>query len=329
MKIFLTGATGYVGHQLALQLAANGCKVHIMVRDIHSPNIPQHDNIVVYSGDITNRASVSTAMKGCEQVYHTAAVVKLFARDPSQFYKVNVTGTQNLLDEAIALGVKKFVYTSTCGVLGSSLNCAKKENDPRTESFYNEYDFTKYLGENLVKEYSKKGLFTVIVALSKVFGPGIETHPVSVNKVIHNFIRGKLLFVPGQGTTVTNYCFIKDIIEGHLLAMQHGLGGEKYILGGYNLSYNSLFTQIKALSKSRAVVIRLPRYFITLLAFVNWCTYKITKKEPYVTLKGIRHIFTNKEFDNSKAVRQLHYQPTPFAEALTQTIQFLKSRQHA
>jgi nucleoside-diphosphate-sugar epimerase len=180
-----------------------------------------------------------------------------------------------------------------------------------------------------VKEYSKKGLFTVIVALSKVFGPGIETHPVSVNKIINNFIRGKLLFVPGLGTTVANYCFINDIINGHLLAMQHGLGGEKYILGGYNLSYNSLFTEIKAISKSKAIVVHLPRYIITLLAIINWCKYIVTKKEPYVTLKGIRHIFMNKEFDNTKAMRQLHYQPTPFAEALTQTIQFLKSHQHA
>lgn len=329
MKIFLTGATGYVGHQLAMHLAENGCRVHILVRNIHSPNIPRHTNITAFAGDITNRESVRTAMTGCEQVYHTAAIVKLFARDPSQFYKVNVTGTQYLLDEALLLGVKKFVYTSTCGVLGSSLNCAKKENDPRTESFDNEYEFTKYLGENLVKEYGKKGLFTVIVALSKVFGPGIETHPVSVNKIISNFIRGKLLFVPGQGTTIANYCFINDIITGHLLAMQHGLGGEKYILGGYNLSYNTLFTQIKAISKSKAIVIHLPRYIISLLAVINWCNYLITKREPYITLKGIRHIFMNKEFDNRKAMRQLHYQPTPFAEALAQTIQFLKSHQHA
>jgi nucleoside-diphosphate-sugar epimerase len=329
MKIFLTGATGYVGHQLALHLAECDYTIHILVRNIHSPNIPRHNNIIVFAGDITNKESIRAAMTGCEQVYHTAAIVKIFASDPSIFFKVNVTGTQNLLEEALALGVKKFVYTSTCGVLGSSLNCAKKENDPRTESFDNEYEFTKYLGENLVKEYSRKGLFTVIVALSKVFGPGIETHPVSVNRVISSFISGKPVFIPGRGNTIANYCFINDIVSGHMLAMQHGLGGEKYILGGYNLSYNRLFTEIKSVAGSRAMLLHLPRYIINFYAVIDWCRYLITKKEPFVTIKGIHHIFMNKEFDNRKAVQQLHYQPTPFTEALKQTIQFLKTHQHA
>lgn len=329
MKIFLTGATGYVGHELALHLAEQGNSVHILVRNINSPNIPRHNNIIVFGGDITNRESIRNAMTGCEQVYHTAAVVKIFATDPSVFYKVNVMGTENLLAEALLLNVKKFIYTSTCGVIGSSVNCAKKENDPRTESFGNEYDFTKYLGENLVKEYSKKGLFTIIVALSKVFGPGIETHPVSINSIISNFIKGKMVLIPGQGNTIANYCFINDIVAGHIQAMKYGLGGEKYILGEYNLTYNSLFNEIKSLSGSRAMVFHMPRWIINFYAVINWCRYLVTKKEPFVTLKGVRSIFMNKEFDNRKAIRQLHFQPTPLSEALKKTIHFLKTQQHA
>jgi nucleoside-diphosphate-sugar epimerase len=233
------------------------------------------------------------------------------------------------LAEALDLGVKKFVYTSSCGVIGSSVKYPKKENDPRTESFDNDYEFTKYLGENLVKEYGHKGLFTVIVSLSKVFGPGIETHQISVNQVIDKFIKGKLTFVPKPGNVSTNYCYINDIVNGHILAMQYGLGGEKYILGGVNISYNNLFKELRILSGSKAKLVHVPKSIVKLFAFLEWCKYLFTKKEPFVTAKGVHHIFLNKEYDTGKAIRNLHYQLTPFSEALKQTIHFLKTQQHA
>ncbi len=328
MKIFLTGATGYVGHELALTLAKQGNLVHILVRNLFSKTVPRHENIVPFKGDIGNRNSIRNAMQGCTQVYHTAAIVRIFAKDPSIFYQVNARGTHNLLAEALDLGVKKFVYTSSCGVLGCSINQPKRENDPRTESFDNDYEFTKYLGENLVKEYAQKGLFTIIVSLSKVFGPGVETHPISVNQVIDKFIHGKLTFVPKPGCISSNYCFITDIVTGHIQAMQYGLGGEKYILGGVNISYDDLFKELRKLSGSKAKLIHVPKFVVKTVAFLGWCKYLITKKEPFVTVKGIHHIYVNKEYDSGKAIRQLHYQPTPFAEALNQTIQFLKNQHH-
>lgn len=328
MKILLTGATGYVGHELALALANQGNQVHILVRNLFSKNIPSHNNIIVFSGDITDQESIRKAMTGCSQVYHTAALVKIFAKDPSVFYKVNAKGTHNLLAEALDLGVKKFVYTSTCGVIGSTVKYPKNENDPRTESFDNDYEFTKYLGENLVKEYSHKGLFTVIVSLSKVFGPGIETHSISINQVIDKFIKGKLTFVPKPGNICSNYCFINDIVKGHIQAMQYGLGGEKYILGGVNISYDTLFKELRTLSGSKAKLIHIPKYIVKLLALLDWCKYLLTKTEPFVTAKGVHHIFINKEYDNKKAIQNIHYQPTPFSEALKQTIHFLKTKQH-
>ncbi|HQW94066.1 MAG TPA: NAD-dependent epimerase/dehydratase family protein [Ferruginibacter sp.] len=329
MKIFITGATGYIGHQLALKLANQGNVVHIIVRDQSSPNIPVHNNIIVFPGDITYLSSIKKAMAGCEQVYHTAAIVKLFSKDPSLFYKVNVDGTRNLLGAAVDAGVKKFVYTSTCGVLGASVKMPKSEKDPRTESFDNEYEFTKFLAENLVKDYVHKGLFTVIVSPSKVYGPGIETHPVSVNWAINNFIKGKLTIIPKPSNILSNYCFIDDIVNGHILAMQHGLGGDKYILGGENLSYEDFFHQLRLLSGSKARIIPAPRFIVHIWALAQWCKYLITKEEPFVTIKGIHHIFINKIYSNEKAKQKLGYRPTPLQEALKQTIQFLKQKNYA
>ncbi len=328
MKILVTGATGYIGHQLALTLAGLGNSVHILVRNLNSPNIPRHDNIIVFAGDITDRSSIRNAMRGCIQVFHTAAIVKIFAKDPDVFYKVNVEGTRNLLAEALDLGIKKFVYTSSCGVMGSSVCKPKSENDPRTTAFDNDYEFTKFLAENLVKEYVHKGLFTVIVSLSKVYGPGIETHPISVNRIIHNFIKGKLTLIPNPGTLETNYCFINDVVEGHILVMTKGIGGEKYILGGENISYEDLFRSIRSLSGTKARLIMAPKLLVQIWSLLQWIQYKLTSKEPFVTAKAIRHIFCNKTFSSGKAIRQLGYHPTPLKEALNQTIQFLKTQNH-
>lgn len=325
MKFFLTGATGYVGHELALALARRGDLVHILVRDINSANIPGHPNIKVFKGDITNYASIHAAMSGCSQVYHTAALVKLFDRHRAAFYKINVDGTNNVLAAAVECGVERFVFTSTCGVLGNSVTMPKSENDPRTTGFNNEYEFTKSLAEGLVKEYGQKGLHTVTVALSKVFGPGIATHPITVNNAINRFLRGKPTFIPRPGSYVSNYCFMRDVVAGHQLAMTFGRSGEKYILGGDNISYKDLFATIRALSGTKALLIETPRRIVQLWTILQWIKYKLTGREPIATLSGVRHIFCNKMFTSEKAIRELQYHITPLEEALKETIVYLKA----
>lgn len=325
MNIFLTGATGYVGHELALALARKGDMVHILARDLSSPNIPRHENILVFKGDITDRNSIHVAMSDCAQVYHTAALVKIFDKHRSAFYKINVDGTNNVLAEAIECGATKFVFTSTCGVLGNSVTVPKSENDPRTTGFNNEYEFTKSLAEDLVKEYSTKGISTVIVALSKVFGPGINTHPITVNKVIKRFLNGRPTFIPAPGSYVSNYSFIKDVVAGHQLAMAHGRTGEKYILGGENICYRDLFTKIRALSGTKALLLETPRILVQLWTVLQWIRYKISGKEPLATLSGVKHIFCNKMFTSEKAIRELHYHLTPLGEALNETIRYLNN----
>ncbi len=328
MKILVTGATGYVGHQLALTLAERGNEVNVLVRNPASVNVPTHKNIRVFTGDITDPRSITAAIRECEQVYHTAALAKLFAKDASAFYKINVEGTHNVLAKALEAGVKKLVFTSSCGVMGPSLNEPRCENDPRITAFDNDYEFTKFLAENLVKDYIHKGLFTVIVSPSKVFGPGIETRSISVNMIINKFIKGRVTFIPRPGNLVTNYCFINDVVEGHILAMAKGIGGEKYILGGENISYVDLFQTIRSLSGTKARIIQTSKIWVQTWALLQWIQYKITSKEPFATAKAIKHVFCNKTFSSRKAIHQLGYQPTPLQEGLHQTIQFLKTQCH-
>ncbi|MDO9038901.1 MAG: NAD-dependent epimerase/dehydratase family protein [Lutibacter sp.] len=329
MKILISGSTGYVGHRLALTLAERNNEVHILVRNPNSHNIPQHKNIRVFRGDITEKESITSAIKGCKQLYHTAALVKSFDKDSSLFYKVNVEGTRNLLELSLKTGVEKFVFTSSCSVIGPTLKAAMCENDKRISPLDNDYDATKYLAENLVKEYGKKGLHTVIVSPSKVYGPsGFETKSISVNTVINKFINGEPTFIPRPSKLIANYCFINDVVEGHILAMCRGNVGEVYIIGGENISFSAFFHTIGTLSEKKSMLIEVPKFIMKTLAKIQWLQFKTTNKEPIITENGIRQIYCNKIFSSEKATQELGYVITPLKEGLQQTIHFLKNQRH-
>ena len=323
MKILVTGATGYVGHSLALALAQRGNHVHILVRNSKSSFIPQHPNIYVFSGDITKKETIARAMQGCEKVFHAAALVQHCASNPSIFYDINVEGTRNVLDAALQLDVQKFIFTSTCGVIGSSLHEPMNETDPRITGFDSDYDLSKFLAEKIVIEYSKKGLPAVIVSASKVFGPGIETHPISVNSTIKRFIDGKLTFCPGNPHFISNYVFINDLVNGHILAMEKGTSGEKYILGGESLSYAEFFQAIRSISGTRGILLPIPKSIARLYGYWHVAQSKLSGKEPVFSAKSVKQIYCNKSFSSSKAIEELGYSITPFVEALQPTIQFL------
>ena len=147
--------------------------------------------------------------------------------------------------------------------------------------------------------------------------------------MIKKFIKGELTFIPKPGTLTTNYCFIDDVVHGHVLAMDKGVSGEKYILGGENISFVDLFQMIRSLSGTRAKLLEAPKYLIQTWALLQWLQYKLTDKEPYVTSKAVRQIFCNKTFTSDKAMQQLGYRLTPLKEGLQQTIQFLNAQNHA
>src|SRR5262245_57444937 len=188
MKVIVTGATGYVGHNLALTLARRGYQVRVLARDARSAFIPNHPFVEVFEGDITKSKTIFHAVKGCEVVFHAAGLVKFRANRTADFYDINVRGTHHMLEAALRAGVKKFVFTSTAGVIGSSSGKEMNENDSRITGFDNDYECSKLLAENKVKEYADLGLFTVIVAPTKVFGPGIDVHKFNVNSVLKRFI---------------------------------------------------------------------------------------------------------------------------------------------
>ncbi len=295
MKIFVTGATGYLGRELALHLAYRGDNVHVLVRDPMSPRVPIHQRIKVFEGDITEGATLKASLMGCDQVFHVAALVRPWTKDSSMFYKVNVEGTRNLLAEALERGVGKFVFTSSCGVLWPSINIPISGTSSRCTGWDNDYEFSKLLAENLVREYYHQyNLQTVIVSPTKIFGRGFDTRPIGINKAIRKFLAGKINFIPKPGSLISKYCFIDDVIEGHLLTMQKGTAGEKYILGGENISYTDLFDKLRRISGLKSWVVPVPRPLVQFAAHLQHLASRIISTEPYVSPASVNLFYQNK-----------------------------------
>ena len=324
MKILITGATGYIGYKLATEAARRNYTVHILVRDIQSPLLPVHPNIVKFKGDITDKASVLAAMEGCSKVMHAAAIAKLSAKDNSIFYSVNVEGTRNMLDSALALNVKRFVFTSSGAVIGPSGKYPMTESDPRIAAFENDYEISKHWAEELVKEYCRRGLFAVIVAAPRVYGPGHECNGNTMNILLKNIRSMRLAFVPSCDNVVANYAFVDDVVSGHFLAMEKGLGGEKYILGGENLSYRAFFQTIKENMNKRIRLIRTPTFLLKMWSFLYMCICGLLKKETHLSPKVVDRLAQNRALSCDKAIRQLGYSITPFSAGIQKTILHLK-----
>lgn len=328
MKLFITGVTGYIGHRLMLAAIKKGYTVHALVRNTNSPKLFQHQNVFYFKGDITNYSSVVKAMDGCDVVMHAAGITQLWHKERSIFYSVNVGGTRNVLEAACFHNVKRFVFTSSCAVLGPSSLFPVSEEDPRITPFENDYEISKHCAEELVKEYSRRGLFAIIVAPPRVYGPGLWTNGNPICKLIRNAIKRKLAFVPDAKNVLGNYAFIDDVIEGHFLAMQKGLGGEKYILGGENLSYFDFFNTIQQASDKKIKLVTIPKFFLKIVGTLTYLYSFLTKQHLHLTPKTVDRLFQNRAVSCNKAIRQLGYHVTPFKTGLEQTIQFLKSKNY-
>ncbi len=323
MKILVTGATGYIGNKLVHRLAQMGNIVHALIRSNGNASILQHPNIRIFEGDITRMDSLERAVKDCSQVYHTAAFARLWAKNKEIFYEQNVGGTANMLEVAWKEGVKKFVHTSSCAVWSNCNDYIFTENDPRIDSFDNDYDLSKHLAENLVKKYAAKGLHTVIVNPSKVYGPGLNRFSNGVNRFIVQLLKQKISLLPWNLEAKGNYSFIDDVVDGHIRAMEKGENGERYILGGENKSLRELIQTVKEISKSKNMLVRIPFPILKTWSRLEILRSKWSKHEPYITPNMVQRFHSDKMFDPAKAIKELGYHITPFEKGMIQTINHL------
>jgi nucleoside-diphosphate-sugar epimerase len=322
MKIFLSGATGYIGKKIMKKALAMGYEVNALVR---SRPLNYYSRLHYYTGDITDPGDVLAAMKGCEQAFHTAALTRMYDKDRSLFYRVNVEGTRNVLEAARQEGVKKIVFTSSGAVLGPSGSHPVQEDDPRFTPFENDYEISKFCAEQLVKEYVEKGLDAVIVRPTRVFGPGIENGSNAVTSWIRRMLERRMAFLPSDLGLTANYAFIDDVVDGHFMAMEKGSGGDDFNIGGENISYADLFEAVKHESGGKIKKLPVPRIGFTVASYFSQLGASLTGRNTQFTPGIVRRFYQHRAVSCQKAINDLGYNITPFREGIRQTIQYIKS----
>ena len=327
MKIFVTGATGYIGAYLVKKLAEQGHTVHALVRSPEKAKNISDPKIIFFKGDILDKDSIEKAMEGCEQVYHLAAFAKVWAKEVKTFFDMNVVATNMILDAAIKFNVKRVVVTSTAGVFGASISATITEKSARDLDFFNEYESSKALSESKIKDYVINGLDVIIVSPTRVYGPFLFGKTESITQLIEKFVLGKWRFIPGDGTKTGNYVFVEDVVDGHLLAMEKGKKGHTYILGGPNHDYNNFFATISKISGVKRKMIHMPiglqMLFSRMQLMKTWFG-----KEPLITPKWIAKGKYNWHVNPQKAIDELGLKPHSLEEGLKKTIDWLNKKKN-
>ena len=326
MKIMVTGSTGSIGAHLVKRLSEQGHTIHVLVRSIEKAKNLKFKNIIPFKGDITDKASVDAATKGCQQVYHLAAFAKVWAKDTGTFYRINVQGTENVLQSAIENKVEKVVVTSTAGIYGPSLTSVVSEKKVRDIDFFNEYEGSKAYAESRIKDYvNLHELNVVIVSPTRVYGPFVFGEPSSTTLLIHKYVNQGWRILPGTGKEIGNYAFMDDVVKGHLLAMEKGRSGETYILGGENISYRDFFEILGNVSGIKRKMVKVPLWVQMLIARFQFFMAVWFGKEPSITPKWIAKGKYNWEVSSDKAVQDLGYNITPLKEGLEKTMEYIRS----
>lgn len=324
MKVFVTGATGFIGEKLALKLAEEGYDVHALCRSFEKGKGLIHNNIHLFKGDLLDLSSLENAMQDCEAVFHLAGYARMWSKDPQTFYRVNVQGSLNVLNVAKKIGVRRFIYTSTIAKYNPQASDEINENAPTAENYPTLYAETKDKAEKALFKNASDNIDVIIINTSRVFGPGILSESNGITRMIKWFYDGKFHFIPGKGDLLGNYVFIDDVVNGHILTLKNGRRNENYILGGENISFNEFFARLNLVNESKHRMFHIPISLLLLIAYASEIITFITKRPPLIDTKWIRHYLKNWNVSSSKAIDELGYHITPLDQGLKKTITWLR-----
>lgn len=327
MKALVTGATGFVGAAVVRVLIKAGMDVRVLARrDSDFTNLQPFKIDGAY-GDLRDKESLRNALAGCQQLYHVAAHYALWARDPSIFYEVNVQGTKNLMEAARDTGTERIVYCSTIGAIGLPADGGPGTEDTpiSLSQMAGHYKRSKFLAEQEVLRLANEGLPVVIVNPSAPVGEG-DVKPTPTGQVIVDFMKDRM---PAYIETGMNLVDVDDVAAGHLLAMQKGRIGERYILGCKNLMLHEVFEILSRLTGIKAPTLKLPRLAVLPLAHLNQWFANLTGRPPRIPLEGVRMAKYKMHYDCSKAIRELGIPQTPPEVALEKAVRWFRDHGYA
>lgn len=331
MKILMTGATGFVGSQLARELLDEGHTVHALARTPSKLDAMAHPQLKVFKGDLHDLDSIRQAAEGCEQAYHLAAYAEVYAPETSKFFEVNVRGTLNVVQACLDAGVKRLLYTSTAGVIGPVAQRGAPPADEehiRPVDYFHPYETSKLLAEERIRHFLGQGMEIVVANITRVYGPGDIDYKNGYTLLVLRYLRKGRVMIPGSGLEVNNLVHMDEVVGGLRSLMARGRDGERYLIGSENVSLRSLLDTAGKLEGRKGRVIGVPFWLVKFAARMDVWRAKIFGGKPQGTPQFLRRYAWDWPFSVEKAREETGYAPIGMEEGLRRTIDWLKREGH-
>ncbi len=324
MTILVTGAAGFVGSHVARQLAGTGQSVRVLIRPNSNLRLLEGLRAERVEGDLRDAGSIERAMKGVQRVFHVAADYRLWARHPEEIYESNVEGTRRLFEIAAREGVERIVYTSTVATVavpnhGDAL--PNEETRATLDEMIGHYKRSKFMAEEEARKAVASGVPVVIVNPTTPVGPG-DWKPTPTGRIIVDFLNGKM---PAYVDTGLNLAPVEDVAAGHLLAAERGRIGERYILGGRNMTLKQILDALAVITGRPAPRVKIPHVVALAAGYADEFFSRLTGREPQIPVEGVKMSRHRMFVASDKAERELGYKPGPVEAALERAVRWYGS----
>jgi dihydroflavonol-4-reductase len=328
MLVFLTGATGFLGSHVARVLSEQGADLRLLIRPTSNLKNLEGLKAETATGDLRDPASLEKAMAGCEVVFHVAADYRLWLKDPDEMYRSNVEGTRAILDAARENKVRCVVYTSSVATIGFTGNGqpANEDSPVALSDMIGHYKRSKFMAEQLALEAGRNGLRVVTVNPTTPVGEQ-DVKPTPTGRIVVDFLKRKF---PAYVETGLNLVDVRECARGHLAAMEKGKSGERYILGGENLTLKQILDRLGMISGLPSPTVKLP-YFVAYLAGAvdQTISGSLLGREPRATIETVRMGKKKMWASSEKAERELGWKIMPADAALRRAVEWFQANGYA
>jgi dihydroflavonol-4-reductase len=324
LKAFLTGATGFLGSHVARALADQGAELRLLVRPTSSLKNLQGLKAETAIGDLRDPVSLEKAMTGCDTVFHVAADYRLWVRDPEEMYRSNVEGTRAILEAARKNGVRRVVYTSSVATVGFTGNGhpADEDSPVALANMIGHYKRSKFMAEQLALQAGRSGMHVVTVNPTTPIGER-DVKPTPTGRIVLDFLKRKF---PAYVETGLNLVDVRECALGHVAALEKGRSGERYILGGEDLTLKQILDRLGEITGLPSPKIKLPYLFAFATGVIDEAiTGRLLKREPRATVDTVRMGRKKMFASSAKAVRELGWKIVPVEGALRRAVEWFRS----
>ncbi|WP_353068834.1 NAD-dependent epimerase/dehydratase family protein [Tunturibacter empetritectus] len=328
MRVFITGATGFVGSHVARSYAAEGASLRLLTRQTSRLDSLADLDAEMVTGDLREPEKLRSALVGCDALVHVAADYRLWVRDPDQMYAANVTGTRELLRLACQAGVERVVYTSSVATMGFKKDgtIVDEESPVSLQEMIGHYKRSKFLGELEAIKAAKAGQHVMILNPTTPIGPG-DSKPTPTGRIIVDFLNRNF---PAYVDTGLNLVDVVEVARMHVVALERGTPGERYILGGENLTLKQILDRMSAITGLPSPTMKVPHAVAMAFAFFDEnVTGKLRGKEPRATVEAVRMGKKMMFASSAKAERDLGFQVLPVYSALRAAIEWFVAHGYA